>query len=251
MLVEQRPTSHLLLEVEEVSVGYGRIEVVRGLSLEVKAGEAVGLFGPNGHGKTTLLRGISGLQAVSSGEVRFAGHSIKGFRAEQIAELGLIHVSQGNSLFRELTVGEALSLGAFAKRARAREVEALQEVTALFPRLKDLRARQCGSLSGGERQMVALAIGMMARPRLLMLDEPTLGLAPKIRSELQHQIMAIRAQGVSLLLVDGDIDFVATLTDRWCFVEGGRITSEASSSDEGALRRAVEMYFSDIVAADA
>src|SRR5262245_14541272 len=166
----------MLLQVENLVSGYGKAEVVRSLSIQVDAGERVGLFGPNGHGKTTLLRTISGLIPSKSGEIRFQGENIKGLSPRRIVERGLIHVPQGNTLFPFMTVMENLLLGAYSKRSSITRSENLDKVYALFPRLKERKKQRARTLSGGERQMLSIGVGLMGMPTLLVLDEPSLGL---------------------------------------------------------------------------
>src|SRR5713226_6148876 len=198
----------MLLQVEHLTSGYGKVEVVRGLSLQLDEGERVGLFGPNGHGKTTLLRTISGLITTRSGEIRFKGENIKGLSPRQIVERGLIHVPQGNTLFPRMTVMENLNLGAYTARTWSQRSQSLEKVLALFPRLKERKNQLARTLSGGERQMLSISVGLMGMPSLLILDEPSLGLAPKIKDELTVSIGEIARTGVSMLIVDQDIELL-------------------------------------------
>jgi branched-chain amino acid transport system ATP-binding protein len=233
-----------LLEVEDLRGGYGQIEVLRGITVRVLEAEAVGLLGPNGHGKTTLMRTISGLRRPRAGAIRFAGASIVKASPRTIVDRGLVHVPQGNRLFPDCTVHENLLLGAYAKRARRRRDERLELVYGLFPRLAERRRQLCGTLSGGERQMVAIAVGLMADPVLLMLDEPTLGLAPRIRDEVRSMIEEIRRMGVALVIADGDLEFLHALTDRRYVVELGRVAMEQHGTDDVSDDEVVAMYFS-------
>jgi branched-chain amino acid transport system ATP-binding protein len=233
-----------LLEVDDVHGGYGQIEVLRGVTVRVLEGEAVGLLGPNGHGKTTLMRTISGLRRPRAGTIRFAGDSIVKDSPRRIVERGLVHVPQGNRLFPDCTVHENLLLGAYAKRTRGRRDERLELVYGLFPRLRERRRQLCGTLSGGERQMVAIGVGLMADPVLLMLDEPTLGLAPRIRDELRAMIAEIHRMGVALVIADGDLEFLHSLTDRRYVVELGRVVMEQHGTDDVTRDEVVAMYFS-------
>lgn len=234
-----------LLSVEDAVGGYGETEVLHGISLKVAAGESVGLIGPNGHGKTTLLRHVSGLQRLKSGRIEFAGQDITRAGSAQIVEAGFIQVAQGNRLFPDCTVTENLSLGSYPKRARAKSVENLAMVLELFPRLAERRGQLCRTLSGGERQMLAIGIGLMGNPLLLVLDEPTLGLAPSIKIELAKRIQGIREQGTSLLVVDGDLTFVLGLTDRWEGVESGRVVLSGGSDDESAPQQIAQLMFGE------
>lgn len=232
-----------MLELRGVSAGYDRTAVLHGVSFTVGAGERVGLFGPNGHGKTTLLRTVSGLVSRRSGDVLFEGRSIASTAPHAIARRGLVHVPQAGMLFPELTVRENLLLAARAQKAGAAEKERLERVEAIFPRVAERRGQRCRTLSGGERQMVAIGVGLMAAPKLLMLDEPTLGLSPKLKEELGSAIEAVVATGLSLLLVEQDIQFLAKLTDRLLLVEQGRLRLELdarSGIDEASI---MDHYF--------
>lgn len=215
-----------LLAVEGLSAGYGGTPVLRGVTLAVPEGGRVGLFGPNGHGKTTLLRAISGLLRPSAGAISFAGRRIDGLKPGRIVELGVVHVSQGNTLFPRLSVDEVLSLGSFARRARAGAARNRERVLALFPRLAERRRQPCGTLSGGERQMLAIALGVLSAPRLLILDEPTLGLAPRIKDELCDAIRALSSDSMTLLVVEQDVEFLTGLAEALFMVEHGAIALE-------------------------
>jgi len=233
-----------LLDIAAVSGGYGQINVLRELSISVGEGRSVGLLGPNGHGKTTLLRTISGLQRASAGSIAFRGVDITRMSVRGIIDRGIVHIPQGCRLFPQLTVRENLVLGAYNPRARKAGVEdTLEQVYSLFPKLAQ-RSRQWGStLSGGERQMVAIGMGLMAKPTLLLLDEPTLGLSPKVKEELLERIAEVRKSGVSLLLVDGDVDFVMSLTDDYYVIELGAVVRAAESSAEVERTEMMDLYF--------
>jgi branched-chain amino acid transport system ATP-binding protein len=232
-----------LLEVEAVDGGYGQAQVLRSISLRLEPGEQVGLFGPNGHGKTTLLRTISGLQRLWKGEIRFGGTRITHLAPRKIVTLGLVHVPQGNVLFPRMTVYENLMLGAYSPRAWDNRVKNLERVYALFPRLQERKDQLCRTLSGGERQMVSIGMGLMSNPVLLMLDEPTLGLAPKVKDELRKAISEIAGSGLALIVVDQDVEFLLDLTSRLYLIEQGRValkTGRGQEIDEGQI---LEMYF--------
>ncbi|KAF5292403.1 hypothetical protein FQR65_LT20295 [Abscondita terminalis] len=231
VLVEGDPAEVLNSpEVLEAYLGEP-VAVVNSASLSVTGGTSVAVFGPNGHGKTTLLRAITGLGTVSSGTVRFRGENITGMPAHQIAKTGLVHVPQGSMLFPKLSVTENLMLGGRSARARGNRDAVLVRVQELFPKLGERRNQLVGTLSGGERQMVAIGMGLMASPELLILDEPSLGLAPKVRHEIAETLRQIRSTGLTLLITDGDIDFLFNLSDEWKFFEEGRITASGSAAN--------------------
>jgi branched-chain amino acid transport system ATP-binding protein len=219
------------LAIEGLVAGYGGAPVLVGVDLGVGDAERVGLFGPNGHGKTTLLRAISGLLAPSAGTVRLFDEEVSGHPTRDLVERGLVHIPQGNLLFPEMEVMETLRLGAYVTRSRPAAQRNLDKVLSLFPRLSDRRRQQLRTLSGGERQMVAIGVGLMCDPKLLLLDEPTLGLSPKLKDELCTAIGAIAAGGLPLLLVDQDIDFLTELTDRLVMFDHGRATLQLKSGE--------------------
>jgi branched-chain amino acid transport system ATP-binding protein len=231
-----------LLEVDNLHGGYGEIEILHGFSIQVAEGEAVGLIGPNGHGKTTLLRTISGLQRPRSGAIRFKGTNVFAAEPRSLVQQGLVHVPQGNAFFPRLTVLENLLLGAYHRRAWTARAESLAKVFRLFPPLKARSSQRCRTLSGGERQMLGIGMGLMARPLLLMLDEPTLGLAPRIRRELVEAIAGLLDE-TTLLIVDQDLDFILSLTSRQYVVNQGRVSFETSGDQLARDRRLLESYF--------
>jgi branched-chain amino acid transport system ATP-binding protein len=231
------------LVAENIEAGYGRVEVLHGISIEVPEGDRVGLFGPNGHGKTTLLRAISGLVPLLRGRVRFGRHDLSGAHPDHVVESGVIHVPQGSTLFPRMTVMEVLTLGAFSRRAWQHRRENFDKVFALFPRLAERRAQQCRTLSGGERQMAAIAIGLMGNPRLLMLDEPTLGLAPKVRADVEQRIRAIVESGVSMIIVDQDVELLFGLCQRLYLIEQGRVSLHVTDRNEMQHQEVLRRYF--------
>lgn len=231
------------LEVADLHSGYGRIEVLHGLSFHVEAGGAVGLFGPNGHGKTTLLRTISGLVPATRGKVVFEGRDLTSAPADTIVDAGIVHVAQGSTLFPRMTVLEALTLGAYRKAAWPHRRTSLEKVFSIFPRLAERRSQNCRTLSGGERQMAAIGIGLMGMPGLLMLDEPTLGLAPKIRQELARQIGLVAQTGVSLVVVDQDVDLLLGLCPRLYLIEKGTVAIEIRDRAELKHQDIIKRYF--------
>lgn len=232
-----------LLEVRGISTGYGRSRILNGVSLQVGAEEGVGLFGPNGHGKTTLLRTISGLLKPWSGDIIFAGEPIGGLAPREIVARGVIHVPQGNQLFPGMSVGETLRLGAFSPVARSFAKRNLSLVHDIFPKLLERDDQLVRTLSGGERQMVAVGVGLMGNPRLLMLDEPTLGLAPKIKGEVCAAIARVSQSGVPLLVVEQDVEFLLELVDRLAMINHGEVTFEASAGEGLDQDEIMAMYF--------
>jgi branched-chain amino acid transport system ATP-binding protein len=238
-----------LLEVRDVVAGYGAAPVLHGISLALGAAERVGLFGPNGHGKTTLLRVISGLLPAQAGIIRLGDEQIEQVGAQRIVERGLIHVPQGNTLFPELTVLENLNLGAYSRRARPHAVANLERVLALFPRLQERRRQPVKTLSGGERQMVSIGVGLMGQPAILMLDEPTLGLAPKIKDELLEAIGAVARQGTPLLIIEQDVEFLLALTDRLYMIQHGEVAFETAAGSGLDHEAIMQMYFGQETAA--
>jgi branched-chain amino acid transport system ATP-binding protein len=211
------------LEITGLTAGYGKTDVLHDITLVVEKGEHLGLFGPNGHGKTTLLRTISGLTARASGSVRFDGAGVLGTPPERIARAGLIHVPQAGTLFPDLSVRDTLRLAARAQGAGSATQGRLDQVEALFPRVAERRHQLCRTLSGGERQMVAIGVALMSAPRLLMLDEPTLGLSPKLKEELGAAVAEIAKDGLTLIVVEQDLNFLLGLTTRLVMIELGRI----------------------------
>jgi branched-chain amino acid transport system ATP-binding protein len=220
-----------LLEVHQLQAAYGRVIALWDVSFHVNDGQVVTLLGSNGAGKTTTLRTISGLLPASSGGVQFAGRDITHDRSEQIVELGVVHVPEGRQLWPRLSVRENLELGAYLPRARARRAESLERMFALFPRLKERRNQQAGTLSGGERQMCALARGLMGLPRLLMLDEPSLGLAPRLVSEVFAMLRGLSDQGLTVLIVEQNVHQALELADMGFVLETGRVVLAGSSRE--------------------
>lgn len=218
-----------LLSVQAVNAGYGRAGVLRELSLAVGATEAVGLLGPNGHGKTTLLRCISRLHPVTAGRITFDGHDTARRSARDLVTRGLVHVPQGSRLFPQLTVEEALRLAAVSSGHASSWRAGVEYVYSVFPRLKERRRQLTGTLSGGERQMASVGMGLMAKPKLLVLDEPTLGLSPKVKHELSECLTRARADVGAILLVDGDLELVLGLTDRYHVLRHGSVVHSGAS----------------------
>ena len=236
----------MLFQVENLVSGYGKIEVVRLLSLHVDEGEQVGLFGPNGHGKTTLLRTISGLIPAQSGKVTFRGEDITNLDARKIVERGLIHVPQGNQLFPRMTVQEILTLGAYVARTDKGKASNFEKVFTLFPRLKERLGQRAQTLSGGERQMLSIGVGLMGMPELLLLDEPSVGLAPLIKEELSRAIKEIANSGVTMIIVDQDVELLLGICERLYLIEKGTVSLETADVSQVDQAEILEMYFGKV-----
>ena len=220
-----------MLSLVDVSAGYGSFHALFGVSLEVAAGETVGVIGPNGAGKTTLMRVISGLVTAFGGGITLEGRSILGIPAYRIVERGIAHVPENRRLFPRLSVEDNLRIGAFVPKARAHFAEQLAWVYELFPRLQERRAQPAGTLSGGEQQMCAIGRALMSRPRLLLMDEPSAGLAPLVVQEVFDLIRRIRAQGLTVLIVEQNIQQVLQVVDRAYLLEVGAIRLAGRSSE--------------------
>jgi branched-chain amino acid transport system ATP-binding protein len=219
------------LAVRGISAGYGETTIVRDVSLDVRPGETLVIVGPNGHGKTTLLRAISGLVRPTAGELELDGRRIDGIRAEERTGLGLIHIPQGDHLFPDLTIEENLMMGAFPRAAWGGRREALDRVFEIFPKLHERRGQRARTLSGGERRQVAVGRGLMRSPRLLLIDEPSLGLAPVIIETVYETIAKIAAQDVSIVLVEENFTHIEDVADRVCVFEMGRIVRTGAPAD--------------------
>lgn len=234
-----------LLEVKDVKAGYGTVPVLHGIDLHVENGEAIGLFGPNGHGKTTLLRTISGLLRPGAGEILFDGEDITRAKPATIVANGLVHAQQGNMLFGDMGVEETLELSAFSPRARTDWKHRLKEVHTLFPRLAERRRQRARTLSGGERQMLSIGCALMCAPRLLILDEPTLGLSPRLKGELREAIDQIARKGTPLIVVEQDVEFLLALTKRLYLIEQGEVANEISQDNAPDHQEIMNMYFGE------
>ena len=220
----------MMLEVSDLHVAYGRVEAVRGVSLHLKAGEIVSVIGPNGAGKTTLLGALMGLLPAAGGTLRFEGEDLRALDVESRVERGLCLVPEKRELFGELSVLDNLMLGAYARRLSAATLkQRLDQVCQRFPRLAERRRQRAHTLSGGERQMLALGRALMSGPRLLMLDEPSLGLAPLIVVEILAIVRALRDDGVSILLVEQNARAALESSDRGYVLETGEIALEGDS----------------------
>ncbi len=218
-----------MLEVRGIDVAYGDVAALRGVELAVGERESVAVIGANGAGKSTLLRAVSGLLRPRSGAILFAGARLDRLAPYDIAALGIAHVPEGRRVLPEMTVEENLELGAYLPRPRARRRETLGWVYEIFPRLAERRRQQAGTLSGGEQQMLAVGRGLMLRPRLLMLDEPSLGLAPLVVEVTFGKIADIRREGIGILLVEQNVQRALGLADRGYVLEGGRVVLHGTS----------------------
>ena len=229
-----------LLEVRGLTAGYGAGPVLFGVDLEVRGGELLALIGANGAGKSTLLGVLSGLLPPTAGSVRFGGRDLTGARPERVVRAGMAHVPQGRRLFATMTVRQNLVLGAYLRRDR--EVRSdLDRVTGYFPALADKLERVAGTLSGGEQQMVAIGRGLMGRPQLLLIDEPSLGLAPKVVETVVEVCRSINRDGVAVLLVEQDVVLALEAADRGYVLENGRIALSGTArelQDDPAVRKA-------------
>jgi branched-chain amino acid transport system ATP-binding protein len=216
-----------MLELKAVDAGYGSFQALFGVDLEVKAGEAVGVIGPNGAGKTTLMRVISGLIRPSKGSIAMQGTDVLATPPHRIVSLGIAHVPENRRLFPRLTVDDNLKMGAFMKRDQY--AERLDFVFDLFPRMKERRGQLAGTMSGGEQQMCAIGRALMSNPKLLLLDEPSAGLAPVVVQQVFELVKRIRASGLTVLIVEQNVQQVLRVVDRAYLLEAGSIRASGSS----------------------
>lgn len=230
-----------LLEISDLEVRRGGVRALRGLSLRVEPEEIVALLGANGAGKTTTLRAISGLSPPEKGEIRFVGRAIDGAKPERVVEAGVAHVPEGSRVWPEMTVLENLRLGAFSVRRQRASDERLEHILELLPRLRERSGQLAGTLSGGERQMAAIGRALMGAPKLLLMDEPSLGLSPRVVDTVFEAIAAIRAEGVAILLVEQNVVRALEIARRGIVLAGGRVVREGSGEsllDDPEVRRA-------------
>ena len=233
-----------MLRIEDLQVAYGDIQVVWGVSLEVPAGATVALIGPNGAGKTTTLKAIVGLQPPMSGQIHFRGQSITGKMPHEIVNAGLSLVPEWHGIFATLTVLENLELGAFPQRSRPRRQQTIQEVFTIFPLLEERKKQMAGTLSGGERRMLAIGRALMAKPDMLILDEPSLGLAPLIVENIFGVIQQINEQGVSILLVEQNVHLTLETAHYGYILESGHIVNEGPCAQLLQDSRVKDAYLS-------
>lgn len=221
----------MLLELVDMHLSYGRIEVLHGISLQVDEGEIVALIGANGAGKTSTMRAVSGLRAISKGSILFEGKNIAGLRADERVRKGLCLAPEGRGIFPGMTVLENLDMGAYTRRDRTAVAADLQRVFGLFPRLQERQRQSAGTLSGGEQQMVAIGRALMSRPRLLLLDEPSMGLAPMLIQQIFSIITEIAQQGTTILLVEQNAQQSLSRAHRAYVMETGRVVKSAVASE--------------------
>jgi branched-chain amino acid transport system ATP-binding protein len=230
-----------VLSIEKLRSGYGRIEALHGVSIDVAAGEIVTLIGANGAGKTTLLHAISGVQPVSAGCIRFEGRPIEGVPAHARTALGIAQVPEGRQLFAPLSAEDNLKLGAWTRRRSDFGVD-LQRVYGLFPMLAELRHVSAGALSGGQQQLLAIGRALMAKPRLLLLDEPSMGLAPILVDQILDVVLDLKREGLTLLLVEQNANAALAIADRAYVLETGTITASGAAADIQSDQRVREAY---------
>jgi branched-chain amino acid transport system ATP-binding protein len=220
----------MLLEVDSLEVAYGDYQVVWGVSLGVDAGESVALLGPNGSGKSTLVNAVTGLVAARAGDIRFEGVSLVGKPVHHRAPLGLAHVLERRRVFPHLSVMQNLSLGAWHPAAKAARAKSIERVFALFPRLSERHGQLARTLSGGEQQMLALGRGLMSLPRLLMVDEPFLGLAPQVMELMKAAFAKLKSEGMAILLIEQNVRLALSISNRGYVLESGRLAAAGPSA---------------------
>jgi branched-chain amino acid transport system ATP-binding protein len=220
----------LLLQAQGLTAGYGKMAILHDVSLDVHVGEMVSIIGPNGAGKSTALKSIVGFVKVSSGRVRFDGQEVTGLRPDQVLPRGLAYVPQGRIVFPQMTVLENLEMGGYIERDARRMREALDQVFGLFPILSERQRQKAGTMSGGEQQMVAIARALMTRPKLIMLDEPSLGLSPKFVSLIFDKLIAMKQSGYTLVVVEQNAAKVLAVADRGYVLELGRNRFEGTGA---------------------
>jgi branched-chain amino acid transport system ATP-binding protein len=220
-----------MLDIKNLSVSYGAIDAVKGISLHVDDGEIVSLIGANGAGKTTTLHTITGLVPAKSGSIMFNGQDLLKTKANRIVTLGMAHVPEGRHVFTRMSVQENLEMGAYSLKDTSHVGEDLDKVYTYFPRLKERRRQLAGTLSGGEQQMVAMGRAMMSRPNTILMDEPSMGLSPKLVKEIFRIIEKLHEEGITVLLVEQNAKMALSIADRAYVLETGRITMEGKASD--------------------
>lgn len=232
----------MLLELEDIRVSYGAAEVVKGVSLKVEEGSIVCVIGANGAGKTTTLKAISGLERATSGEIRFRGERINRASPQSIVERGIVQVPERGRPFPDMSVYENLMMGAYLRKDKPELSRDLEMVYQFFPVLKDRNKQAAGSLSGGERQMLAIGRALMSKPTILLMDEPSLGLAPKLVATMGEIILGLNKRGISIVLVEQNAQMALSLADRGYVMETGRIILEGDAKDLASDKRVIKAY---------
>jgi branched-chain amino acid transport system ATP-binding protein len=220
-----------MIKIKDLNAWYQDFHVLKNVSLTVEKGQVVVMLGPNGHGKSTVLKSICGLVEKVSGIIEYESESIVGLGSEKLVNMGITYIAENRELFPQMTVLENLKLGAYSRSARAFEKDNLEKVFDLFPRLRDRRSQLASTMSGGEARMLAIARGLMSNARFLAVDEPSLGLQPNLRDEVARIIRKINTQGITLLVVEQNIPQITTLADKLYVLEEGRISFEGSKED--------------------
>jgi branched-chain amino acid transport system ATP-binding protein len=231
-----------MLKVEEVNTFYDEFHVLRDVSIDVNQAELVALLGPNGHGKSTLLKTICGLLIPSSGSIKYHDEEINSSTSERLVEMGLVYIAEDRHLFPDMTVLENLKLGAYNRSAREKEDENLEYVLEMFPKLKILLKRYASNLSGGEARMLAIGRGLMSNAKLLAIDEPSLGLAPNLRLEVLNKIAEVNKSGITILLVEQSTPQLSEMADRFYLMEEGQITFAGNQQDALCNERLKEAF---------
>ena len=220
-----------MLEVKDLEVYYGMIQAIKGISFEVNQGEIISLIGANGAGKTTILHTITGLLPAKTGKVTFDGHALNHMQAHKIVSLGMAHVPEGRRVFQQLSVMDNLQLGAYTRRDKQEIAESLEKVFVRFPRLKERRKQTAGTLSGGEQQMLAIGRALMSRPKMLLLDEPSMGLSPILVQEIFQCITEVNRDGTTVLLVEQNAKMALSISHRAYVLETGTISLEGPAAE--------------------
>jgi branched-chain amino acid transport system ATP-binding protein len=231
-----------MLELKSVDAGYGSFQALFAINIDVRAGEAVGVIGPNGAGKTTLMRVISGLIRPLKGSIAMEGADVVATPPHRIVGLGIAHVPENRRLFPRLSVDDNLKMGAFIRDARGKYAERLEQVFDLFPRLKERRSQMAGTMSGGEQQMCAIGRALMSGPKLLLLDEPSAGLAPLVVQQVFDLVKRIRASGLTVLIVEQNVQQVLKVVDRAYLLEAGTIRASGTSAEMQATDTVKQAY---------
>lgn len=232
----------MLLELENIRVSYGAAEVVKGMSMKVEEGSIVCVIGANGAGKTTTLRTISGLERATSGEIRFRGERINGASSQSIVKRGIVQIPERGRPFPDMSVYENLMMGAYLRKDKPELGKDLEMVYQFFPVLKDRNKQAAGSLSGGERQMLAIGRALMSKPTILLMDEPSLGLAPKLVATMGEIILGLNKRGISIVLVEQNAQMALSLADRGYVMETGRIILEGDAKYLANDKRVIKAY---------